>query len=98
MKNKHCSGPWVHSYEGGWDVIRQHNQSGHIICRLDYNNPSNAELIARAPQMLNAIIQLGNRKDDELPCYCIVQLGPEHFHEETCRNIRSLIKQAKGLS
>ena len=52
--SKHTPGPWnTSAYYGGWDCIR--DGSGQIIAKLGANFPANADLIAAAPDLLDAL-------------------------------------------
>ena len=53
MKTSHTPGPWSHvAVEGGWDGVKS---GDGLICRLAYNNPANAQLIAASPDLLDAL-------------------------------------------
>lgn len=50
----HTPGPWKHvAIAGGWDGVA--DDGGAIICRLGLNEPSNATLIAAAPDLLASL-------------------------------------------
>ena len=50
---KHTPGPWkCIAVEGGWDGVS--DEMGMVICKLVFNNPKNAALIAAAPELLEA--------------------------------------------
>jgi hypothetical protein len=50
----HTEGPWMAgAYEGGWDCVRE--SGTHIVCKLTLNNPTNAQLIAAAPDLLREL-------------------------------------------
>jgi hypothetical protein len=47
----HTPGPWKHCFlEGGWDGVSE--EGGMVLCRLDFNNPANASLMAASPDLL----------------------------------------------
>lgn len=52
--SKATPGPWKHTgRKGGWDGVS--SVDGTDICHLEFNNPSNATLIAAAPDLLAAL-------------------------------------------
>ncbi len=49
----YTKGPWrVCAVEGGWDGVC--DSQDQVVCRLGINNPLNADIIAAAPELLNA--------------------------------------------
>lgn len=57
--SEYTKGPWIHSsYEGGWDCVRQTDHNGPILAKLALNTPSNAKLMAAAPELLVVIKKL----------------------------------------
>jgi hypothetical protein len=54
---QHTPGPWKHvGLPGGWDGVAS-EQDG-LICKLVYNNPVNASLIAEAPALKARVAEL----------------------------------------
>ena len=53
-ESKHSPGPWERStYEGGWDCVR--DSDGHVVAKLVDNIPDNANVLAAALDMLEAL-------------------------------------------
>ena len=56
----HTPGPWHRSaYDGGWDCVR--DSEGQIIAKLGLNSPENADVLAAAPEMLEALKAIQRR-------------------------------------
>lgn len=52
---EHTPTPWRHrAVSGGWDGVVA--ETGEEICRLSYNNPSNADFIATACNCHEALV------------------------------------------
>jgi hypothetical protein len=53
---EHTPVPWKHrAVSGGWDGVVA--ETGEEICRLSYNNPSNADFIATACNCHEALVE-----------------------------------------
>ena len=88
--NQHTPGPWRKSaYDGGWDCVR--DSGGQIIAKLGLNNPTNAHLIAAAPDMLEALKRL-LRDDTIIDGWC------DGFTDEFEGQVRAAIAKAEGKS
>lgn len=67
---KHTAGPWTYQDRGGregWLVVDPQSDNGDIIAQVDpdnimedlgYSNEANARLIAAAPELLSALVDL----------------------------------------
>ena len=55
QRTKWTPGPWRHvSTLGGWDGVKE-DAGPSNICLLSFNNPANADLIAAAPELYEAV-------------------------------------------
>ena len=110
MKLQHTPGPWVFTgsmhekaylVNGGdkyicsvWDHLRE-DDNGHPI-DMDKEMQSNARLIAAAPEMLEALIEI----DSEI-CYMCKRLNMQHENCTSCvqrENRIRIIEKATGMS
>lgn len=63
MKHEHTPGPWTIQHGNSARVYLIDSPQGHAIGEIVYTdtrNPSDAQLIAAAPEMLRALIDLLN--------------------------------------
>jgi hypothetical protein len=88
----HTPGPWEwKAIENGWDGVES-KQDG-VLCRLVYNNPANAQLMAAAPDLLEACKRLVS--------VLIERKGTEHEMRVSPYDvwkIKAAIKKAEGKS
>lgn len=84
-KAKHTPGPWFAGT--GW-IGAGHVKDGHVVCRLPNfpygNSEANANLIAAAPEMLEAL---------ELTKRVFENYGAS---AGVCKQIEAVIRKAKG--
>ena len=83
----HTSGPWKPSSYEGWDCVR--DEKGTILCKLVYNCPDNAVMMAAAPDLYEAcmlLVAIAYEKD-----------APSLFEiRKAIYAARDAVKKAKG--
>jgi hypothetical protein len=97
----HTPGPWSYSAEGNYMRIYLHGlgrkdkvKGGDSLC--GWCGEANARLIAAAPEMLEALVEVKGELENHPYCPLCGNIQENHRHNCVARLIQAALKKARG--